>query len=613
MSTGPHPKSPVLPILTCSRRQAPKPPRIGLGEVVLSSAVLALGLACASTKQGARELEPRELPVFRLGPARVDGRSAETLAQKLFNASASAEKSAKGFRAESQGFRVDVCAVSGGVWAADRSRLWKPDQRPQLPSEQEALKLAQAAADVHALLPNLTASGFLLGAATTSATHAAIERPLADGRWQRNHRLLDRSVTWPVMVNISQHAPAGGMQTLPIVGGGGEFNLALGEAGRIIGWSGTWRPVEGVQEVLPVIPREQCDKQFLDLTKGMTLASYRSRLAYYSAPRGQAQSALYPVRVYSAVALVDDHQIPLREIILPATSFGPAKRPQDAVEPRAKDARPQRRSTMPEGEEEAGKQLEGQKNYMLLGDVAAEPVPATWMECGTSFIGESGGLSGSFDNANGFVDELSAAGWSVNFNWGDDAAWESDWNRNDDEWVDTADFVFYTGHADMNGWMLSDPDDTKLHFNEVDPRSPRDLWGSQDLEWAVIAACGPLQDEVLAKGGGNVFDRWRDAFDGLHQLLGYGAVTFDNEEEGRRLAELCLNGETVIDAWFQTAKEIQPSTNGYSAPDGPKIWVGVVYAVEGGADPGEDHIWGEGSVSSDPVDHTVRVAMWTGT
>jgi hypothetical protein len=234
-------------------------------------------------------------------------------------------------------------------------------------------------------------------------------------------------------------------------------------------------------------------------------------------------------------------------------------------------------------------------------------------EAGTSWIGTSGGLPGSQNNAQGFVDGLAADGWSVNFNWGDANAWESDWRRNDDDWVDAADFVFYTGHADQNGWVLSQPDDGSLIFSETGsaPGSPGDLWGRQDLEWMVIAACGPLQDELLASGGGDVLSRWDGAFDGLHVLMGYGAVTFDNQDEGRKLVEYARQGQPLIDAWFRTAREIQPSTNGFPAPDGPTVWVGAMYVIAPGADPRNDHLWGHGSVSADPTSPSTLVCMWT--
>ena len=146
--------------------------------------------------------------------------------------------------------------------------------------------------------------------------------------------------------------------------------------------------------------------------------------------------------------------------------------------------------------------------------------PTTPWEAGTSWIGESGGLGGSKDNAQGFVDEWRSAGWKINFNWGDSNAWESDWRRNDDSWVDAADFVFYTGHANMNGWVLANPDDGFLDFSEIGnaPQSPGDLWGQNDLEWAIIAACGPLQDDILYPGGGDVLSRWDGIFDGMHKI-----------------------------------------------------------------------------------------------
>jgi len=62
---------------------------------------------------------------------------------------------------------------------------------------------------------------------------------------------------------------------------------------------------------------------------------------------------------------------------------------------------------------------------------------------------------GSQANAQGFIDEWANAGWTIDFNWGDGNAWESDWTSNDDNYVDNADFVFYTGHANMNGWVLA--------------------------------------------------------------------------------------------------------------------------------------------------------------
>ncbi len=112
----------------------------------------------------------------------------------------------------------------------------------------------------------------------------------------------------------------------------------------------------------------------------------------------------------------------------------------------------------------------------------------------------------------------------------------------------------------------------------------------------------------------NAFDRWRGIFDGLHIFLGYGAVTYDNTTEGARVTELMRQGWTVIDAWFRTAWEIQPSTNNSNAPDGPTIWVTAMYAHMGSNDTRNDHIWGTGTTVADPVGSgQKRKLLWSGT
>ena len=169
------------------------------------------------------------------------------------------------------------------------------------------------------------------------------------------------------------------------------------------------------------------------------------------------------------------------------------------------------------------------------------------------------------------MDGSAADGWLVNFNWGDGNAWESDWRRNDDTWVDRADFVFYTGHANMNGWVLSNPDDgfwTSPRSGLARPR--RVTLGQQDLEWVIVAACGPLQDELLAAAGVMSSTAGAARSTASHLLMGYGAITFDNEEEGDLVVEYARDGESLINAWFRAAKEVQPSTNGAGRRTGPR-------------------------------------------
>ena len=478
---------------------------------------------------------------------------------------------------------VDVALASGGVWAADEAQLWKPSLRLELPEQADALAKANALIHEGKLLPDLV-TPFRFGAPITGATHFAIKK----GDKRENHR-LDVHVIYPVMIGDT-----------PVIGGGGDFTVTLGHKAEVIGFSGVWRPVRESFDA-KAIDRKFADEQFQAMTKGMKIASYDAFLAYYAAPSFRAQEFLYPVYVYRAVALFGKQKVPLRQIALPATEFGPPVVFGEPQPRRKKTARPSSKG------KEKDKQQETTRRTMLTR------TPSRPWEAGTSWIGQSGGLAGSQSNAQGFVDEWAAAGWHIDFNWGDANAFESDWRRNDDTWVDNADFVFYTGHANMNGWVLSNPDDGFLNFSEIGgtPESSGDLWGQNDLEWAVIAACGPLQDGLLAAGGGDVLARWDGAFDGMHILMGYGAITFDNTDEGRKLAQYAKQGSTLIDAWFRTAREIQPATNGSSAPDGPNIWVGAMWVGKTGVDPVNDHAWDFGSVSADPTSPKWLAAMWT--
>ncbi len=574
-------------------------------------AILAgLGLVAGCTPKPAKET----LPIYRLSPPpKVSEELVQDLASKTLgiNAKVAPEitRDQKRLRLLSDDKVVEVYIKTGGIWIADRAQMWNPELKPNLPGEEAARKIADEFFEKTGLLPKpkkdepLTVSFAGMG-----ATHAAF---LDTATKKREDRKLDVQVNYASKIHISRKGKT--RLDLPIVGGGGEFNLTLGDKGTVIGYSGVHRAVEAIETESAVIPKARADEQFKDMVKGMDIVSLDSFLAYYLAPASVEQKHLYPVYVYRATARIDKEAVPLRLVTLPATEFGPKPVKPRPLPRRTNENVPEKGTTLPEGREEQAVL----KSPAVLGSIVRDAVAqSSWREAGTSWIGVSGGLSGSQNNAKGFVDELAADGWNVNFNWGDAAAWESDWRRNDDNWVDAADFVFYTGHANMNGWVLRDPDDGFLHSNEIgtNPASPGDLWGQQDLEWIIVAACGPLQDNVLAAGGGDVFDRWNGAFDGLHQLLGYGAVTYDNQEEGKTVVGYGRDGDTLINAWFRAAREIQPSTNGYPAPDGPDIWAGVMYAYRSGTtSPGNDHIWGHGSVAPDPSLPNVYVAIWTTT
>lgn len=202
---------------------------------------------------------------------------------------------------------------------------------------------------------------------------------------------------------------------------------------------------------------------------------------------------------------------------------------------------------------------------------------------GAQWIGLSQGLPYSKHNAGGFLAEASEAGLVVAFNFGDEAAYQRDFAKaTDDFGVDSVDMTFYTGHATGLGFTFASERDRKMFYSE------QASWGETDLEWLVIAACGPLQEIDF---GIKWWQQWGNAFNGLHLMLAYANTTYDNNREGKLLGkELFENGLMLRQAWANTATAIQTHKE--------------IYAVMGVYDQAgfnnyNDHFWGLGPVGPD--------------
>jgi len=134
----------------------------------------------------------------------------------------------------------------------------------------------------------------------------------------REHNTLDTRIIYTISVKLP------GQLEIPIVGGGGKFQVAQGDSGRLIGFHGIWRPADPDVIHARVIPKEKVEAVFLHPTKGMQLVKYNSSLAYYSAPAFRGQEFLYPVPVDTAPIAVDDRFVPMYLVTQPATEFGPS-------------------------------------------------------------------------------------------------------------------------------------------------------------------------------------------------------------------------------------------------------------------------------------------------
>lgn len=492
---------------------------------------------------------------------------------------------------------ADVDQRSGGVFVADLSKLWNPEVKAEVPNTDQARQIADRFMDQLKLLPASTEQirfAFL----SSSETGAGQDLP---GSLDR--RILNRQLSYGPQIQVRNEQ--GQAFSLPVVGGGGQLQVSVGDGGQVVGYSGVWRQVTRVVELAPVIPRARILEAFNAQAGQAKYSDLRASLAYYSAPAFESQKVLAPVWVVTGTVTVGEDSYPLRQQIIAATQYGPIAPRLERVQPRPGNLP----TPNPERRDETAQRGALDKLFNLVLPKAH----ANAYECGTSWVGASQGLPRAADNRRGFLDRCRSGGWTVNFDWGDNNAFESDWRRNDDSWVDAADLVFYTGHASPSNWNVVNPDDTRMSDTEVGGAS--DLYGQNDLEWLIIAACGPHQSNHFVGGVGNAFDRWRSIFDGLHSFLGYGAVTFDTSDEGRRFMELAQSGWGVVDAWFRTAQEIQPATNGWAAPNGTNIFVTAMYAHSGDHCARNERLWGYGASCSDvpPGASQQRYLMWSGT
>ena len=139
---------------------------------------------------------------------------------------------------------------------------------------------------------------------------------------------------------------------------------------------------------------------------------------------------------------------------------------------------------------------------------------------GAEWIGITQGLPYASSNTRGFLSKVEKAGVNVAFNWGEQVAYHKDFAKEtDSQGIETVDFLFYTGHAYGLGFFFESKEE-KRSFT-----SDQASWGEQDLEWLLIAACGPLQEK---EAGIPWWLQWGRAFNGLHLMLAYANTTFDN-------------------------------------------------------------------------------------
>jgi hypothetical protein len=202
-----------------------------------------------------------------------------------------------------------------------------------------------------------------------------------------------------------------------------------------------------------------------------------------------------------------------------------------------------------------------------------------------AYHGRAKNLTNTKAQAEGLLNTLSG---TKSFNWGDDLAWDQDFEEQgagspgsgtDQVWADTVDIVFFSGHGSSAGPMfgIDSKDDGRAKPAEM-------RLGNTDLEWAVFDAC-----QVLERDG--VFDRLRPAFKGLHYVLGFHTTCRDETQRGNLLGANLNAGDRVRDAWRKACQETEDSATFYA----------YIRADSSGTDTFNDHWHGKGFVSPDPT------------
>lgn len=144
------------------------------------------------------------------------------------------------------------------------------------------------------------------------------------------------------------------------------------------------------------------------------------------------------------------------------------------------------------------------------------------------------------DDAVGFYNHLGSTGFTRRFNFGDDLAWGSDFERtgvggHDDIYVDTLDFAYFSGHGSPDGFYFGTNYDGDgnfpfmVHSGPGSPQTYEARWGDIDLEWIFVSAC-----QVLYENG--IWDRLWYVFNGLHGITGFHTVEADTPDLGRFFA-----------------------------------------------------------------------------
>lgn len=245
----------------------------------------------------------------------------------------------------------------------------------------------------------------------------------------------------------------------------------------------------------------------------------------------------------------------------------------------------------------AGSLLSAQVSY--ADDGSNYEVGIWWVN---DYPGVGNDLSNRDDSAQGFGDRLDDAGWSQR-EWGDNNVLEIHFkkvgsgNGDDDDYTDSEDIAYFAGHGWYDDPNMQDPDVTCMWVATQNDDMFVEYMdcelGDVDLEWLLADCCELLNDDS--------YDSWHDAMDGLHLICGSKDPLYD-VDSGVHVSDLLID-----DGLFDVAQTIKSSW--FSGMDVHHSNPTVIRVLGETLDCGNDYIWGQGTVCSDPSHDSVAY-LW---
>jgi hypothetical protein len=189
-------------------------------------------------------------------------------------------------------------------------------------------------------------------------------------------------------------------------------------------------------------------------------------------------------------------------------------------------------------------------------------------------------------NARGFSAKLLG---TTKFDYGDDLAWDQDFENGPENKANGANIVFFSGHGTAMGPLFG----TDTYKDGI--ASPSDMRLGGECKWVVFDACEVLQDL------GTPYDavsRLKGCFImGLHAMLGFHTACTSVSGRGELFARALNDGSTVLAAWLHACEETESG----------ETYCAFLFAKSDGVDTEGDYWYekGEGSVSVDPDLETI--------